>query len=198
MQFKNTTPLSDRFFRRMLSWIATLYCYPIRELKSANFGKCNTNIWSHARGGRFGLQWKINFDYNSFPSTHTYAGRKAELGWPVITCNDIDEIIVMLTAHELHHVVQMHERRGINEKETERETKWVLEEFKKCKEELLAHWKEPVKEKIVDIKTVRANKANADLKKWQRKLKLAKTKVALYQKKVNYYDKLDIKNEVEE
>lgn len=99
------------------------------------------------------------------------------------------------------------------EKRTERMAKWITELFQSQREKLLAEWNyvkpsvEPVAviaEPVAELPVIpviadrpatsgmiakRAAKALCDLARWERKLKLAKGKVAKYRKRVRYYEK---------
>ncbi len=192
MKLTNTTHLPDRYYRKMISWICKHYEYPVRWLVSAQIGTTTKWLFSGARGGYRGIRFKINFN-EKFPVNHTYAGRDPKLGWPLFVLNDVDDLIFMLAAHELYHCVQTKKKISMGEKDTDRQAKRAYDEFQKVKNTLLADWKRTKEVKPQDIKSERAAKAEADLKRWERKAKLAKTKVALYKRKVAYYQKQGVK-----
>lgn len=112
--------------------------------------------------------------------------------------NDEWEVFVKLLAHELEHarcyaITQSWEERArLNHEPRVRAIDWrVLLAFREARDTLLADWlrepaKRPTKPKpsVVDR---RAERAATLLAQWERKLKMAKTKVAKYRRKVNYY-----------
>jgi hypothetical protein len=108
------------------------------------------------------------------------------------------EALVGVTGHELAHLQQYQEggNRLINEKGARWEEVRVLEAFRADRENLLAEWSKgkPIecvrrKAKPVESAADRALKAEVMLEKWQRRLKLAQTKVKTYRRKVRYYER---------
>jgi hypothetical protein len=116
--------------------------------------------------------------------------------------------LVRVTAHELAHRMLWLEgsrtrfsrrynraRRGSSEQQTIWFENMVLEKFQAKKDELLAAWlREP--ERAVaraavskDPNREKLEKARGDLARWQRKLKLAQTKVRKYKGRVTYYER---------
>ena len=117
------------------------------------------------------------------------AGRLAADEW---------ELFVGLLAHELEHARcfaisrSREERQRLNSEPRVRATDWrALLEFRKHREALLADWvrvtvpKEP--SPALSPADRRAARAVELLNEWGSKLKLAKTKVAKYRKRVKYY-----------
>lgn len=114
--------------------------------------------------------------------------------------NDEWEVFVKLLAHELEHARcyavsrSWDERARLNHEPRVRAIDWrVLLAFRECRETLLAEWTQPVadrpakpKPSVVDRRAERAAKLLAD---WERRLKMAKTKVTKYRRKVSYYSK---------
>lgn len=112
--------------------------------------------------------------------------------------NDEWELFVKLLAHELEHaraysVAQTWEERArLNHEPRVRSVDWrTLLAFREARETLLADWlrerpQRPAKPKpsIVDRRAARAAQL---LAAWERRLKMAKTKVRKYRRKVNYY-----------
>lgn len=108
------------------------------------------------------------------------------------------ELFVAILAHELEHARcyavarNWEERARLNHEPRVRAIDWrVLLAFREARDTLLADWlrepaKRPAKPKpsVVDR---RADRAAELLRQWERKLKMAKTKVAKYRRKVNYY-----------
>lgn len=114
--------------------------------------------------------------------------------------NDEWEVFIHLLAHELEHarcyaVSQSGEERArLNHEPRVRAIDWrVLLAFREARETLLAEWTRPLAERpakpkpsIVDR---RAERAAKQLAAWERRLKMAKTKVTKYRRKVGYYGK---------
>lgn len=114
--------------------------------------------------------------------------------------NDEWEVFVKLLAHELEHARcyavsrSWDERARLNHEPRVRAIDWrVLLAFRESRETLLAEWTQPVAERpakpkpsVVDRRAERAAKLLSD---WERRLKMAKTKVTKYRRKVGYYGK---------
>lgn len=118
--------------------------------------------------------------------------------------NDEWELFVAILAHELEHARayavsrSWEDRARLNHEPRVRAIDWrVLLAFRESRDALLAEWTKPVAEfttvevfklkpSIVDKRAARAAKLLAD---WERRLKLAKTKVTKYRRKVAYYGK---------
>ena len=70
----------------------------------------------------------------------------------------------------------------------------VLRTFRESRESLLAEWNTPPKQRESKPKPSRqernAVRAASNLAAWERKLKLAKTKVSKYRKQVRYYERV--------
>lgn len=110
------------------------------------------------------------------------------------------ELFVAILAHELEHARcyavsrSWDERARLNHEPRVRAIDWrVLLAFREARETLLAEWTRPVAERpkkpkpsVVDRRAERAAKLLAD---WERRLKMAKTKVTKYRRKVSYYSK---------
>jgi hypothetical protein len=115
------------------------------------------------------------------------------------------EALVAVTAHELYHCAadrhpdhrQRTRRRnsfGSSERLTHVMEVKVLRAFRANREALLAAWSaddaKPVTVKAKsNVVEKRAAKAANDLSRWERKLKLAKTKVAKCRQRVRYYER---------
>lgn len=122
-------------------------------------------------------------------SAERQAGREA---------NDEFELFVAILAHELEHArcyaiaTNWEDRARLNHEPRVRAVDWrALLAFREARETLLADWlrerpQRPAKPKpsIVDHRAERAAKL---LAAWERRLKVAKTKVSKYRRKVNYY-----------
>jgi len=117
------------------------------------------------------------------------AGRDAHDEW---------ELFVAILAHELEHARcfaiarDYAERKRLNSEPRVRAIDWrALLAFREARETLLAEWlrekpQRPAKPKpsVVDRRAARAAELLAS---WERRLKMAKTKVGKYRRKVNYY-----------
>ena len=83
---------------------------------------------------------------------------------------------------------------GSSEAITCREEMRILRLFRAAKETLLAEWNTPpvdayTARPVMSIQDKRASKARAQLAAWQRKLKLATTKVHKLKARVQYYER---------
>jgi hypothetical protein len=119
---------------------------------------------------------------------------------------DRTEALINVTAHELRHlraIIDKEKTRrrdyyGSSERLTELDAQKVLTKFRENRESLLAERSAgessdvPVKKSLADVVAKRAAKAAADLARWERKLKLAKTKVSVYRRKVKYYERREL------
>ena len=114
--------------------------------------------------------------------------------------NDEWELFVKLLAHELEHARccavarDRKEWRSLNREPRVRAVDWrALLAFRDARETLLADWlREPASRPVkpnpspVDLRASRAAKL---LAQWERRLKMAKTKVSKYRRTVAYYSK---------
>jgi hypothetical protein len=112
--------------------------------------------------------------------------------------NDEWELFVAILAHELEHARcyavarSWEERARLNHEPRVRAVDWrALLAFRESRETLLADWlrekpQRPAKPKpsVVDRRAARAAEL---LVAWERRLKMARTKVGKYRRKVNYY-----------
>lgn len=144
---------------------------------------------------------RMSPDADSFPA-ETYKHRNGLYE----TLADRVEALVYVTAHEVAHheqyIRQVKTRRGGrpggSEVNTDRYAFQVLRVYRDNRDALLAKWSttltatiKPKKPKATAVEQ-REKNARDLLEKWERKLKLAKTKVAKYRKKVAYYDRKNI------
>jgi hypothetical protein len=69
----------------------------------------------------------------------------------------------------------------------------AVEEFRKARVELLAAWSTPLAERAAKPQPTaverRAAKVTSDLDRWQRKLKLAQTKIRKLKQRAKYYER---------
>lgn len=203
MKLKNSTDFDDKFLRRMVSWCCKELDMPVKTVQSATF--TNTKrIW---RGRAFIERKAILCRVGAMlePRTDNRPGMDG------VTLADRLEVLVYLTAHELYHLaaewVPHHKQRtrrgysGSGEAITRSVGKRVMLAFRESRDRLLAEWSEkPADEslepsnKFDGVPVVRAfvkeraDKAAKLLTVWERKLKLAKSKVRKYRSKVRYYE----------
>jgi hypothetical protein len=199
MKLTNSTDYPNHFLRRMVAWCCREIGLPPKTIRDAKFGN-KSSAWG-GRGGVHRIYVGIGPD-SAFPvEAFHYPGRTddAFLG-PRI--EDRLEALVAVTAHELTHC-QEHQhlnslpmirrlRRGWNsERKTMHNERQVLGAFRRQRETLLAEWSlatpKHAKEKP-SIQEQRAAKVEKALANWQRKLKLAQTKVKQYRRKARYYE----------
>lgn len=186
MKLINSSAVPSHFLRRMVSWITKQYGMKLKTIRQARFTKTQRAWRGRAWSDRTFLV-RINTEYSRYP----VSGRYKKTG-PPYTFADYIEALVHLSAHEICHVDEFSQRAKIREAQTEAQALKVLNKFREQREELLASWGHQVAKPItatVSIVDKREAKASVDLERWQRKLKLAKSKVAKYQQRVRYYDR---------
>lgn len=109
------------------------------------------------------------------------------------------EALVWVTAHEAAHVLQrrVRTRQSGSGGGSEIATEWlatpVVEQFRKMRDSLLEQWNAApavaLRAPQPNAVERRAVKARLDLERWQRKLKLAQTKVRKLKTRVRYYER---------
>lgn len=110
------------------------------------------------------------------------------------------ELLVNLLAHELEHIRcfsvsrTTSQSRRLNQESRVRAVDWrVLQEFRADRERLVASWTAsratPCQTSGPTPAERREARVRAHLAAWERRLKLAKTKVAKYRAKARYYDR---------
>jgi hypothetical protein len=199
MKLKNSTDWPDHFLRRMVSWCCKELDIPVRTIKEAVFRNRSHNFSGHAYPWRKRIVVSCAAQLVPVPPNHERKYHK--LGF-----EDAVDCLVAVAGHEIYHVaaehVPEHKQRsrrfgrsaGSSEKATCHAEYKVQAAFRAQRESLLAAWSEPttkdltVKPKASTVER-RAAKAATDLARWERKLKLAKTKVATYRRRVRYYEK---------
>ena len=132
---------------------------------------------------------------DEYPTSMAHNSEERSAGRDV---RDEWELFVAILAHELEHarafaIARDHtERRRLNSEPRVRAIDWrALLAFRESRDTLLAEWlrekpQRPAKPKpsVVDRRAARAAQL---LAAWERRLKMAKTKVGKYRRKVNYY-----------
>jgi hypothetical protein len=183
MKFRNTLgpDYPDHAIRRMLSWVAREVGYPIRKLRRADFCK-SRNHWGGLCHGNYRIGVRVGVK-ESWPCTHRRFGLSH-------VCHDPWDALIATTAHELAHSLDYIESGTTNERSADLQTQQVYQLWLTQKESLLPQWRsEPVKRQT-DSSTLqqrRALHAQTMLARWQRKAKLAATKIRIYKRKVAYY-----------
>lgn len=199
MKIQNTTDFSETFLRRMIAWCRKESEIPAKAIRLATFrnarrsqhrrsGFVSYSGW--ADGGRQTGKIRVSIGPDfAFPTKDFTAFGVLHPGY-----NNRVEALVAITAHELQHLAQF--RRGLVSGNLEPECVWaetrVLKAFRANCLQLFAQWNETpdVKAKpAASIVEKRAAKAAAALAQWQRKLKLAQTKVRKYKQRVGYYER---------
>jgi hypothetical protein len=132
---------------------------------------------------------------DEYPTSMAHNSEERSAGRDV---HDEWELFVAILAHELEHARcyavarNWEERARLNHEPRVRAVDWrALLAFRESRETLLAEWlrekpQRPAKPKqsVVDRRAARAAEL---LAAWERRLKMAKTKVGKYRRKVNYY-----------
>jgi hypothetical protein len=205
MKVKNTSKFDTTFVRRMLAWCRREVDCPPGVPREAWFRDRKTAHYSgHAYGSRR-IVASVNIDASRYPvksSGYKRAGRDQITG-EIPMLNDPHEALVMITAHELAHVSEYRRTgayaRGAEDRADAR-ARFVLRRFRDRKVELLAAWAAAAVAETLAVQAdqpkpnadaiaKRAEKASRMLVKWERKMKLARTKIAAYRRKVNYYER---------
>lgn len=202
MKIKNTTEHPVWFLRRMVAWCAKEIGFPVSEIRLAEFGKrsrgeFNGRAWYRSRRIRV-----VIGPASEFPvAPYLYPGRKSD-AFMSPEFRDQLEALVGVTAHEIAHLFQYHGRSGNAARRGERVTQhWerkLTELFRDNREALIAEWSiEPTLRAAKPKQSAqdrRAEKAANMLAAWQRKAKLAATKIKKYKRQVAYYDRATAAN----
>jgi hypothetical protein len=202
MKLRNSTTWPDHFLRRMTAWCCDQLDMPRSYVLAAQFANSRSK-WgglAYLRQRRMGV--RVSAKESDFPETARQPGSDAtEL------LADRLECLIKVTAHELAHHDQYrleHAERvsnrtrrggwGGSEGRTQALAFQVLRAFRANREALLAEWSVPPAERQAkpkaSIQEKRAAKAQADLDRWQRKAKLAATKIRKLKARVRYYDRV--------
>jgi hypothetical protein len=189
MKLRNSTPYSDRFIRRMIAWCAKELDLPVRKIKAAQFTR-------PGKYGSRGAAWPSMRILVRVEREDRQLGSFERAGVTIPAMDGMGRTL-WITAHEVAHLVQFsrrlmdrHKRKRDCEGFAERRTLVVYQRFAEQRDALLAHWNEPEAERSkTSVVDKRAAKAQADLARWLRKLKLAQTKVRKYKRTVAYYEK---------
>lgn len=206
LRFRNSTEWGDAFIRRMLRWVMKELGCRSTDLRQAQFTKCR---WP-CRGRAW---WSGRILVRVGESHHFPTAAWSYKGNSVPAHHDAIEALVSTTAHEVAHIVQYGYARsttGIRalvgkrlEPVTCATEHAVTVAFREQRERLLAEWgdsgkvvattpadaateKQQRNEKLVERRAATVAK---QLLNWQRKLKLAKTKIRKLKARNKYYEK---------
>lgn len=202
MKIKNSTDWPNNFLRRMTAWC----CRELKmspglvssiQFRNRNDGRTSGRAyWPSNRivvsAGVSFLKYKAGRHHSYYGSSNGDENFRNRIDW-----------LVRITAHELFHILAHDEgvrtRRfgrssGSSEKHTKHYERKVYESFLANRDALLAEWSAEPEATPVPPKPTRQElndaKSRKQLATWERKLKLAKTKVAAYRRKVRYYDRV--------
>lgn len=185
----NTTDYSDTFLRRMVSWCCKQLGLPARRLKQARFGNSRRHF-----GGMAYWRSRIGVRIGGDDCNHEVKHWKFRDGFQIVTHTRL-EVLVSVTAHEIAHIEQfwrLGDKGRCVERNTEGMAYAVLKAFRLAQDTLVAEWGQEAKEapKVApSVQERRQQAVMAKLAAWQRKMKLARTKVAKYQRQARYYEK---------
>jgi hypothetical protein len=195
MKLKNSTDWPDHFLRRMAAWCCRQSGLPVRKLRRAEF----RNRLARAYSGH--ADWSGRIVCSIGPAERFPLREDHRDGMSNEVMADRTEALVAITAHEVEHICQY--REGRDSKLTERRRSEpatrahevrVLRLFRANREALLAEWSAEPAAKPAKPRPTRQQINEANTRKllaaWERKLKLAKTKVSTYRRKARYYDRV--------
>lgn len=191
MKLKNSTDFPDYFLRRLVAWCCCQSRLPVRAVKLAEFRNRCDNYSGHAYHS---MRFVVSTGKAGFPME---ADHREGMGGEIIA--DRIESLVAVTAHEIEHLCQYHEnrsrtlhRRRRSEPVTRAHEVRCLRLFRAHRDLLLAEWNAEPAVRTVGPNHTRQKKNEANARKllatWERKLKLARTKVSAYRRKVRRYD----------
>ena len=191
MKLKNTTDFSDAFLRRMVAWACKQVPLPFRYIKRATFRRTKNSAPYSGRGGGHGITVRIG-PASAYPTREFVRHQVTNPGFA-----DRLEALVAVTVHEIYNCRQSADKawdngRNFSEPAAVQAEKVALAEFRANRETLVRAWMEPVAESVrpvIPIAEKRQAKTLADLERWQRKLKLAKTKVRKLTIRARYYER---------
>lgn len=191
MKIKNRIGFRDSFLRKMTLWICKQLKLSSRKVGLVEFKKRTRIGW---RGFAFYENpYRVQISVGPLPYPYTGHSRGSK---PVtFTVNNELEMLIKVTAHELQHIKYRSERRhdDNNEIDVQLQAVRVLKLFQEQQNELTTAWQVPDKPKgkpaTVSVVDRRAKAASDALAKWQRKAKLAATKVKKYKARVKYYER---------
>lgn len=176
MKVTSELPNCDKFFlRRMVGWCAKELDIQCKSIVSAEFDICKS-IYSGRHQTRGSFKVSIGSD-NSYPITNKKQVFADEI-----------ELLVWLSGWMVRGVAAKPKKQLCNAAAA-----WCLKEFSNNRAKLVFDWCKPekIKEKAEPLSLIETRKKKVEraLAGWEKKMKLAKTKVAKYRKKLAYYEK---------
>lgn len=205
---KNTTDFSDQFLRRMIRWVVKSLGFEIRlrrvQLRNRTRGAYSGHAYP---SGRICVSVGPATAYPTVSSGYRRSHKDQTTG-EYGQFLDRVEGLVGVTAHELSHVNHFqhgYRGRGCEDIACASERR-AIRLFREHRDRLMAEWTaglplvvpepavadpviEPTIRSFEKLIARRAEKAQRFLDQWQRKLKLAQTKLRKYRKQVAYYEK---------
>jgi hypothetical protein len=204
MKLKNTTDYDDHFLRRLTAWVCKQCGMPVKQLLHAEFR--NAKGWHAYTGTAWTARFVVRIGSDKcFPTQPD--GRP---GMSNEVFADRLEGLVAITAHEVEHLAQRNQRRqstlrrvrGRLERVTRAREIAVLRLFRQHRDELVAKWSQSPKKRerrarpVLSKQEQRHEATRKRLAQWERKLKLANTKVKTYRKRLGYYERAAASKEV--
>lgn len=210
MNIKNTTEYPDYFLSRMLTWVCRELELPRAKLTEASFCNRNDGLTS---GRAWYPDCRIHVSlgvvrwFKDPPQDPEIQVREVRDDWgkhsvPIwpshLRTRQVDDL-VRVTAHECFHVyayvndirtrrIAKHHRPGSSEPQTRWHERQVLRAFQAQREELLARWMRKPSRRAQAPKPpaeeLERERVADHLKRWERKLKLAQTKVRRYRREL--------------
>jgi len=217
MKIKNNTDFPDSFLKKMISWICKNphMCWSVRKIRGGVEVR-NRSTGHKATGHAWPARERIVVSIGvSEMFRETVKDEKGFTVWALpekgrrrapLRQGPSDQMarvraLIDVMAHEIAHLTQW-EKRSARGQYSETEANWkadrVLEAFAEDETGLTALWMElPRRDKEPkakpSIREQRYERAKKNLANWERKARLAKTKLAKYRKQVQYYEKaLDV------
>lgn len=199
MKITNTTDFHDMFLRRMIGWVCRQVGYPVSQVTEAVFRNRSDSSYS----GRAFLNQRrivVSVRMSMTDARRALVSQQHAEQWAVGRINDL----LTVTSHEIIHLWMCQERIGTrrsrrygttspggSERHVEGYTARVVAAFDARRDELIAAWT-PVPRPTKPTQSLsdrRRAKVEAALARWQRKLKLAQTKIRKLKAKARYYDR---------
>lgn len=186
LAFKNTTDIPDTMLKRMIAWTMKEMEIPKEWLNQITFRNRSRCFSGRAWWRKGRIVCSID---NQYPRKYSRYGHSCTFETRI-------EALLFLLAHELFHIHQG--RKGLLTRYARREETAdlaghrILKAFRDNQTELLQDWDRRRKTKpkpVVDNELLQWEACKAKLKEWQRKHKLAQTKVKRYLKELKRIEK---------
>jgi len=196
MNLINSTDYSDQFLRKMLKWVCKQLVESLPgNLKPDLFGHLNQVQLTNFSGTSRGRAWPYRIFVrigaeNKFPADEwLYHNSKVEAR-PDRICGLIGTV-----AHELSHVLDYTNHKDTNRRYRENRAVWnsndIVKKFLADREALLEYWsreRKTVQKPVLSLQDQRFSKIQTSLDRWQRKMKLAQTKIRKLKARARYYE----------